>query len=422
MKNLKSKMLKLSLAAFFIIAGCNNPATGNSFTLKNFPPITDSERKIIQDNKVVTANNRFGFKLFSELLKTDKDKNMFISPSSISFALTMTYNGADKDTKDAMAKTLEIKDMSLDEVNKGNNILIRSLINADPEVRLEIANSLWAQKGVEFNQNFINNNQNYFKASVTPIDFTLPESTVTVNKWVSDNTQNKIQKITDKLDPATVLMLINAIYFKGNWTNKFDKSLTQDKTFTKSDGSTKKVPMMSLNEEFKYYKGDKFQAIRLPYGKENIGMYVFLPDKDFTINEFLKSLNAENWNKWITSGSKTKGEIVLPRFKLEYESKLNDSLKALGMDVAFSESKANFKNMFSKDMQANISEVKHKTFVDVNEEGTEAAAVTSVAVVATAVMQPKEPFKMVCDHPFFYAIEESQTGTVLFMGTVNEPK
>jgi serine protease inhibitor len=424
MSKLKEKILRLSLV-FMVLAGCNNPAQSdaNSFSKKNFPPLTSSDPQISTDSKIVAANNKFGFKLFSELLKKDSGKNIFISPPSISFALSMTYNGANGTTKEDMAKALEIKDLSLEEANKENNALIRTLINLDDQVKLDIANSLWGRKGIEFNPTFIKNNQDFYKAEVASLDFASPEAAKTINQWVSDNTQKKIEKIVDdKIDPSTLLFLINAIYFKGSWTEKFDKTLTKDRTFTLSDGKTKQHPMMERSsEDFKYYKGDTFQAVSLPYGKEKMSMYVFLPNKESNLTTFYKNLTAENWQKWMNQFSKKQGQVVLPKFKLEYESSLNDALKALGMATAFDMEKADFKNMFAKSIQAYISEVKHKTFVDVNEEGTEAAAVTSVEVRATSAM-PGQPFQFVADHPFFYAIRDSQTGTVLFMGTVTEPK
>lgn len=421
MLKFKAKILKLSMA-FLVIAGCNNPIQSdvNGFTKKNFPPLTGSDTQITSDSKIVSANNKFGFKLFSELLKKDKDKNIFISPPSVSFALSMTYNGASVTTKDDMAKVLEIKDMSLEEANKENNALIRTLINLDDQVKLEIANSLWGRKGIEFNPVFIKNNQDFYKATVTALDFNSPDAVKTINNWVSENTQNKIEKIIDPpIDPATLLFLINAIYFKGSWTDKFDAALTQNRSFTSSAGKSKQFPMMSRSsEEFQYYKGDTFQAVSLPYGKEKISMYVFLPNKDSSLDDFYKNLNADNWQKWMSQFSKNEGQVVLPKFKLEYESSLKNALKALGMDIAFDPDKADFKNMFAKPMQAYISEVLHKTYVDVNEEGTEAAAVTSVTVGATSVMLPKQPFQLIADHPFFYAIRDNQTGTVLFMGAV----
>ena len=174
---------------------------------------------------------------------------------------------------------------------------------------------------------------------------------------------------------------------------------------------------MAKSGEFSYYKEDNFQAVNLPYGKGNTSMYLFLPENDKD-DSFYKSLNSENWDKWISSFSKKRGALELPRFKIEYENKLNDTLKNLGMTVAFS-SGANFKKMV--DGTAYISEVMHKTFAEVNEEGTEAAAATSVAISKSAIL-PGESFKMAVEHPFFCAITDKKTGEIIFMGTISEPK
>lgn len=419
------KTLKAIIISTFLLASCRTPTqSGNdiSFTKKSFPPLTEQDTKIASDSKLITANNKFALKVFDEIFKGEKTKNIFISPLSISFALSMTYNGADGKTKEGMEKALELSNLSIVDLNKESNLLMRTLINADPAVKLDIANSLWGKKGVQFNPTFISSNQEFFKAEVTDLDFSQKTSLDKINSWVSNNTQKRIEKIMDSIDPDTLLILINAIYFKGDWTNKFDKELTKDMDFTLADDKKVKASMMSQNDDFKYYKGDNFQAVSLPYGNESISMYTFLPDKDSNLEELEKVLaDNEKVKTVFSSFKKKKGQVVMPKFKLEYEKKLNDVLKKLGMEEAFAES-ANFKKMFAKDTPAMISEVKHKTFVEVNETGTEAAAVTSVGVVATSVMIPQEPFKMIMDRPFFYLIRDNTTGSILFMGSLNNPK
>lgn len=420
---MKAKLLKASLSLLLVLSACTTPngsGTNNSnySTKTNFPAVTDTE-KVKSDSKIVQANNKFGTKIFNELLKAEKDKNIFISPSSILFALAMTYNGAKGSTKEEMAKALELSGMSPEEINKGANALIRTLVNADSSVKLDIANSLWGKKGVNFSNDFKTTNEDYFKALTNTLDFSSPEASKMINEWVSNATQGKISKIVDdKISADTLLFLINAIYFKGDWTNKFDKALTKEHDFNLSSGSTKKVQMMSLYEKLAYYKDDNFQALSLPYGKENVSMYVFLPNDN--LEEFNKNLSEENLSSWFGKFSKKNGNLKLPKFKLEYEQSLNDSLKALGMNQAFNET-ADFSGMFSDSTKAAISNVKHKTYVDVNEEGTEAAAVTSVEVVATSVMPTDEPFDMTFDKPFFYLIRDNNSGTILFMGEVVNP-
>ncbi|MEO0091193.1 MAG: serpin family protein [candidate division WOR-3 bacterium] len=383
--------------------------------------ITASKIKPPDTEKLISATNNFGFALFSELIKEDTEKNVFISPTSIAIALTMTYNGAEKETKTAMAKTLSIEEMSLAEINEANKTLSEQLKKADPEVILNIANSLWAKAGIKFKSDFLKRNKKYFNAQITPLNFSDPKAPDIINNWVKEKTNNKITQIVDKIDPIyTMLYIINAVYFKGKWTTEFDKNKTQDRPFTLSNGEKKQVPMMYQKGNYRYLKADKFQAISLPYGKGKMSMYIFLPDTNSNLTEFLKNLNLKNWQEWMRQFYYSDGTIILPRFKTEYDKSLNSALKTLGMEIAFIGGKANFSGMMQTPLDLYINEVKHKTFVEVNEEGTEAAAVTSVEIMVTSIREPKE-FTMIVDRPFFCAICNNETGSILFMGAINDP-
>jgi serine protease inhibitor len=372
------------------------------------------------DSKLVDANTKFGFKLFQKVLKQDSNKNIFVSPTSVAIALSMTYNGASGETQQAMAKALQLQGMSLQDINQANNTLKTSLENADPAVQMSIANSLWAKQGISFKPEFMQQNQQFYGAKVTELDFAKPDSANVINSWVKENTKGKIEQIVDQLKPDDVLFLINAIYFKGNWTKPFDKSQTTQRPFTLSNGSQKQQPMMSQSGKYRYYENDSFQAVSLPYGKGRMSLYVFLPSKTTNLAAFQQQLQSENWQQWMNQFAMRQGSVQLPRFKFDYDVKLNNALKSLGMETAFSP-RANFSNMTSATVA--INEVKHKTFVEVNEEGTEAAATTSVGMVLTSARMPaEEPFKMVVDRPFFCAIRDNQTGTILFMGSIKDPK
>jgi serpin B len=331
----------------------------------------------------------------------------------------MAYNGASGETQQAMAKALELQGMSLQDINQANETLKASLENADPAIQLSIANSLWAKQGITFKPDFIQTNKQFYSAKVTELDFAKPDASSIINNWVKENTRGKINQIVGQLQPSDVLFLINAIYFKGNWTKQFDKSQTTEKPFYLSDGTQKKHPMMSQSGKYRYYENETFQAVTLPYGKGRLSLYVFLPRKNTNLDTFQQQLTLENWQQWINQFGMRQGSIQLPRFKFDYDIQLNSALKALGMESAFSAG-ANFSNMTSASVA--IDEVKHKTFVEVNEEGTEAAAATSVGMVLTSVRVPQEPFQMIVDRPFFCAIRDNQSGTVLFMGSIKEPK
>ena len=368
------------------------------------------------DEEIISANTLFGFNLFSELVREDAGKNVFISPLSISIALGMTYNGAAGKTQEAMAKALELKGMKLEKINPGYAGLMKDLKSSDPRVELLIANSLWARREVKFEPDFLKRNKEFYKARITTLDFADPGSPGAINKWVSENTKGKIKKIVEQIDPQTVMFLINAIYFRGKWSCEFDKSRTKDDIFYLLDGTEKSVPMMSQSGRYQYYRGKGFQAVSLPYGDGRMSMYIFLPDEGSSLSDFLAGLNRENWGKWLPLFHYMEGDIRLPRFKLEYEKSLNNALESLGMGIAFDPGKADFRGM--SDSTLYIQSVLHKAVVEVNEEGTVAAAVTSVMMGITSV---PERFTFIVNRPFFFAIHDNQTNSLLFMGAVVKP-
>jgi serpin B len=376
---------------------------------------------------------KFGFKLFSEVLKNDRgENNVFISPLSVDIALAMTYNGASGTTQQAMAKTLELQGMNLPEINSSYAAALKQLLdNPDGEVQLNIANSLWANQDVSFAPDFLQRTQYFYQGKVSNLNFQDAAAPSMINNWVKENTNGKITNIVGSLQPKDVLFLISAIYFKGKWTNEFDKSQTAQYPFYITSGKQKQYPMMSQSGNYRYYESNQFQAVSLPYGKDGkdgkFSFYIFLPKQNSNLNAFYQNLNVENWEKWMTQFSKQKGFIRLPRFKTHYEVKLDDALKTLGMEEAFSEN-ANFSGMGKgnnfdiSEVKHKISEVKHKTFLEVNEEGTEAAAVTSVQIESIMMARPiQPPFQMIVDRPFFCAIRDNQTGSVLFMGSIIDP-
>ena len=365
-------------------------------------------------SSVASANTTFGFKLLTDLQKREPDTNIMISPLSISIALTMTYNGAVGETQRAMADVLEIESLGIDTVNRSNAALRNSLENTDPKVEIAIANSIWSRQGVEFNPSFLERNREFYEAEIESLNFNDSQAPEIINGWVNTNTNGKINQIVQRIDPRTLIVLINAIYFKGSWQKEFDKSATRDGIFYLSDGSQKQVPMMYRKGAYPYFRGENFEAARLPYGDGRVSMYVFLPNRDSDLNGFIEQLNAENWSEWMSQFQERAdddSEMILPRFKLEYEVKLNDTLKALGMGIAFG-GDADFSGMGP---QLFISEVRHKTIIEVNEEGTEAAAVTAVFGIESA------PPVFRVDRPFFFAIYDDRTQTLLFMGIVMEP-
>ena len=266
------------------------------------------------DNSIVMANTQFGFNLFDEIRKTEQDKNIFISPLSVSLALAMTLNGAAGETEQAMTNTLQLQGLDSEAINVGYAGLRQTLLTADPKVTLAIANSLWARQGVPFKQDFLQRNAQFFRAEISTLDFDDPNASKTINKWVDTNTKGKIQKIVDdQIDKDTVLFLINAIYFKGTWQEEFDPSETREGPFHLANSDVKAVPMMRQQRWYPYYRGENFQAISPAYGDGQMRMYIFLPDRESDLDTFLENLNAESWENWMLQFHGQNVSLVMPQ-------------------------------------------------------------------------------------------------------------
>jgi serine protease inhibitor len=384
--------------------------------------------------RLVKGTNDFGFGMLRELALASPDGNVFISPTSVALALGMAYAGAAGATRDAMAATLGLQGMTQEEADTSFAELLTALRSSDPKVRVDIANSMWARKGIKFSEEYVQAVRDRFAAEAKELDFSSAAAPGAINAWVKAKTGGKIPAIVETIDPDDVLFLVNAVYFKGKWANAFDKKLTEEGDFFLGAGHATKVMMMSRQAKFDYLEDPQLQAVRLPYGDGQLAMYVFLPrrpgieesgsmpDYGIVFQEFLGRLNSGEWSMWLDRFESREGKVVLPRFRLEYGQKLNEVLRSLGMAEAFEPGMADFSAMFAEpgSKSAYISEVRHKTFAEVNEEGTEAAAATSVGVTLTA-MPAEEPFRMVVDRAFCCVIADRKTGAVLFAGAIRDP-
>lgn len=372
-------------------------------------------------HKIISPNNTLGFHLLEEV-DPDEDGNIFISPTSLFMALSMVYNGAEDETKKEIADVLQAENIEIDELNKANASLMSIMNDNSDQVQLDVGNSTWLNAQFHFQDDFAKSNKDYFDAEIEEIDVDDDKSADKINDWVKEATNDKIDEIADApLDSNMVAMLINAIYFQGEWTNAFDEDETSDETFHLDDGSTKDTPLMKLKEDLMYMENDDFQAVSLPYGDdEEMSMHIFLPSEDSNLKDFQEKLTSDNWGEWQSEFQEQEGTIMLPKFQMEYEATLNKSLEALGMETAFNKDKANFENMVKEDDPLWISEIKQKTFIDVNEEGTEAAGATSSEMETTSA-PIDEPFEMKVDRPFFFAITDDETEAILFMGTIYNP-
>lgn len=394
----------------------SEPASSDSNEARADEPMKRGDAAV--DHQLVPAYNQFGFNLFGRIAANDQGKNLFISPYSVATALAMTYNGAAGETQQAMATALGIAGIGLPDLNTRNAELRKGLTTPESKVEISVANSLWARQGVEFKKDFLDRNAQFYGAQISSLNFADPSAAATINRWVDSATKNKISKIVDQLDAQTVMLLINAVYFKGKWKVEFEKSQTEPGDFHLAGGKQKKVPLMFQSGKYPYLKGDGFEAMALSYGEGRLKLYVFLPDEKIGLPGFLKKLNRTEWDSWMSRFRDTEGDLRLPRFKVEYQRDLNDVLKALGMEAAFDAGRANFSGMRAQ-RDLFIQNVKHKSFVEVNEEGTEAAASTSVAIGITSVVSRR--FSMIINRPFYMAIRDDKTGLLLFSGAIFEP-
>lgn len=406
------KLLNFIIVTTICIMSINCSDSSTNTDIRAIRDLTYSEVELKE------SSNQFGLKLFGKIVETEQDKNIFISPLSVSMALGMTYNGAAGTTLEAMHETLEYGDLTIQEVNESYRSLIELLTELDPKVIFDIANSIWYREGFPVENDFLTTNQDYFDAVVRALDFSSDDAADIINAWVNENTNGKIEKIVDKpIDPLTVMFLINAIYFKGTWTYEFDEENTTDDIFYLPDGSEKECKMMSHKCDHNYFENEQFQAIDLPYGDAGFSMTILLPKPKVNIDSLIVQMNNETWNSWLGSFSEQEVNLYLPKFNLEYEISLNDVLSALGMSIAFDPGRADFTKINSAG-NLYISNVKHKTFVKVNEEGTEAAAVTSVEISLTSI---GNDITMRINRPFVFAIRENHSGTILFIGKIVEP-
>jgi len=396
------------MLAIGTLCACNksNPDNPeNNMETKPFEPIVLTKA----EQEISNASNQFGFDVYHKIYKEDQ---MLISPLSLSLALSMTANGAAGKTLEGMLSTMGFAGQGKDDMNSYYRKMVNALLEADPQTTFEVANSIWANESIGVKKSFTDATEKYYLSEVHPADFKSRETVDAVNKWVSDKTHGKIQSILDGPDPGLVMALINALYFKGTWAFDFDEKIkTED--FTALDGSKSKVEMMTAQLD-SYAEYDGFSMVSLPYGNGAFSMEVILPSKDEAFADAVDRFDASVLDNLSDRLEPAKVNLKLPKFSFSFNTQLNDALKQLGMSLAFTEM-ADFSDMAEKSLA--ISLVKQKTFIDVNEKGTEAAAVTFVGMMTTAYI-PNQPrtVDFFADRPFLFIIRENSTGAVLFLG------
>jgi len=371
----------------------------------------------------VGTDNRFALELFQKTCKfAEANDNVFISPLSVSMALNMTLNGAEGQTADEMLTALQAEGYDIDDVNAYSRALKDALMKVDPSTEFSIANSIWYRnKGFTVKTPFLDVNKQNYDAEISALDFSSPDAVTTINNWCAKQTNDKIKEIITNIPDDMAMYLINAVYFKGIWTSKFDKDDTQKEDFRLADGKTDKVNMMRQTGTFNYTADETAAYLEMPYGNQAFGMTVILPNEGSTVADAIAALTDEHWSDITRSLTGCEANIRFPRFKAECEYKLhNDILPDMGMITPFTDY-ADFSKI--SDTPLSISEVIHKTFVEVNEKGTEAAAVTEVGMSFTSANPtPPQPVDFTVNKPFLFLIRERSTGIILFIGRMNTIK
>lgn len=367
-----------------------------------------------------SPSTQFAFKLFRKLSGGD-DSNVFFSPASVMLCLAMVYDAATGETRQAVAQVLEIA--GLDPVDTGLAIAeLITLFRQRERVQVRSANSLWCSDRVQVHPEYATRLRDMYDAELATLDFGAGNAVPRINAWVNQKTNGKISHIVDVLSPLTALVAVNAIYFKGRWTRIFERKLTHDGLFNTAAGQKKQLPMMCQSGRYSYYEDRKLQAVVLPYEGE-MAMHVILPATGTDSRQFQQSLSSGMWESWLAGYEQVAGTIEIPRIMLDYRTRLEEALKALGMERAFDPDRAEFDGVRAEQLPVWIDEVLHRAVVEVNEEGTEAAAATAVSIPLSAARFNRTPrlFQMIVDRPFFVVICDETVGAILFMGWVGDP-
>ena len=376
----------------------------------------------LKSQEILQSSNEFGISLFKKVIEDTKEpENVMISPLSVSQALGMTWNGARGETRNEMTNMLGFSVDNDKELNESNKTIREALLNADNLVETNIANSIWYKNTFQINSVFVGVNKQFYDAEVRPLNFSDAEgSKKAINNWVNDKTKGKIPEIVDEITTDHIMFLINAVYFKGKWKYKFEKDNSVEEPFHFANGRTEDVKMMVQEADLDYFKTSNSQGVALPYGNGHFRMIVLLPDEGISLKDYISGLDETSLSENINSLRQNKVNVWLPKFKFECDLELKKQLIKLGMVRAFGT--ADLSGMGTPSNLV-ISKVKHKTFVEVDEEGTEAAAVTSVEITLTSTGSGENSsVHFIVNRPFLFLIQEKDTGTILFMGQVYSPK
>ncbi|MGO4546102.1 serpin family protein [Paenibacillus sp. 2TAB23] len=407
------KLQIIAVAASLLLTACGQ-TTETKITNRDRAQLASQA-----DNRVVTAVNAFGLSVLKQVYDADKGENVTVSPISLTQALAMAINGASGATFDQMASTMLVDKLTRDELNKGQQKLNELLRQPGPGIKLTIANSLWLQKGWPFREDYLGRVKDTYAAELNERDLSQPATSKEINKWVNEQTNGLIPTIIDKPIPeATKLMLINALYFNGTWKDPFKPEQTKMGSFTNADGNTPQVSYMHQQQLYEYEETADYQAVRLPYGDGQMGMLVVLPQPNADRSVLIEQLLTQD-DFWTKRFDSVQGKLTLPKFRIENQLDLADTLKAMGMSLPFDSQRSDF-SMMADTADGNhlyINHILHKTIIDVSERGTEAAAVTRMGLDGGSA-PPSKTFEMDINRPFLFAVQDLQSGLLLFAGVV----
>lgn len=413
-------VISLLILLTSVVSSCSRISYGQeiSSTPDNKPQPMQPIELTPEQQQFVFDGNSYAFKMTAAVEESEKG-NVLLSPLSASYVLGMLSNGASGQTREQMAATLGFSSANETAMNDFFHLMLTDAPKVDPSIKIEIANAILANNNYPLKKDFKQRAIEQYMAEVKNMDFASVDVAGIVNKWASDHTHGMIRHILDETSPDASLYAMNAIYFKGSWCDEFDKKDTRNEDFTTNRGEKKTVEMMHRNDKMRYFKNDIFSMVRLPYGNESYSMEVLLPAEGKTIADVLASLNGESWQQAMQSASKYMVDLKLPKFSSEYSIILNSPLKQLGMKDAFSPSAADFTRL--SDRRAYISRVLQKCKIEVDEKGTEAAAVTVVEMRTTSTAPRPTPTAIFhANRPFIYIITENTTGSIYFIGIKTE--
>ncbi|MEO1021570.1 MAG: serpin family protein [Bacteroidota bacterium] len=407
-------LLYTSVLSMMVFTGCSDSVSNDT----SFPEeLGEAEKRILE------ADQTFGVNIFKDVVEMEADQeNVFVSPLSLSMALGMTMNGARGQTFSEMQQTLGFGELTQSEINEGYQGLDDFLTSVDEQVQLGIANSVWSKQGFPIEEPFINDLNTFFGAEAHEMDFNDPQTVEAINQWAADKTNDRILRVLERIPPEMRLYLINAVFFKADWDTQFDPDFTTEVTFYTDDGGEPQIDMMNTSNTFNYLEQDRFQMVDLPYGNGSFSMSLILPKKEEeSLDAFIaEEVTAGSVQDWISQMDTTMVLVGLPKFELSYKTKgstLPTSLSEMGMPTAFTP-RADFTGI-NPQGELLISSVDQHTFLKVDEEGSEAAAVTVIGVGVTSI-GPSYP-SVYLNRPFLLLIREQQTGTILFMGKIGNP-